>query len=76
MVLCQYYRDEPSLDNSDYAVGISGTNHDSKPFKYKQKIRRKTDANGRKNAKKMVPLKYLSLFWTPFQMPLVIMKLK
>ena len=31
--LCQYSRDEPSLDNYDNAVDFTGANHNSKSFK-------------------------------------------
>ena len=39
-------------------------------FKIKEKITRKTDDNGRKSVKIMVPLKYLSTFWRTLEMSL------
>ena len=72
-LLWQYYRDKPSSDNTDndvdFAVDVATQN--SKSFKYKQKIIGKTDADGEKNVKIMVPLKYLSNFWRFYEMSLV-----
>ena len=36
--LWKYYRDEPSIDNANLIFDFTGANHNSKPFKYKQKI--------------------------------------
>ena len=46
--LWQYYRDERFLNNADNVVDFTGANHNSKSFKYKQKI---TGANGKKMLK-------------------------
>ena len=41
-------------------------------FKYKASIIGNTENNGRKNGVKIaVPLKYLSNFWRPLEMPLI-----
>ena len=59
--LWQYYRDEP---NDNLA--------DSKSFKSKIKITRKTPDDGsEKNVEIMVPLNYLSNFWGTREMPLI-----
>ena len=59
--LWQYYRDEP---NDNLA--------DSKSFKSKIKITRKTNNGGNeKDAEIMVPIKYLSNFWRTLEMPLI-----
>ena len=69
--LWQYYRDETSLNNADAVVDFTGVNHNSKSFKYKQKITCVTDANGTKNVEIMVTLKYLSNFWRTLKMHLI-----
>ena len=59
--LWQYYRDEP---NDNLA--------DSKSFKSKIKITRKTPDDGsEKNVEIMVPLNYLSNFWGTLETPLI-----
>ena len=51
--LWQFYRDEPSPNATNGAiVDFTGANHNSKLFKYKQKITGVTDANGIKILKK------------------------
>ena len=57
--LWQYFRGEPFLNNAGAIVNFFGTNHNSKSFKYKQKITGATGTNGTKNIKIMVPLKNL-----------------
>ena len=47
--LCQYYRDKPSLNNAGDVTDFTGANHNSKSFKYKQKITGATGANDTKN---------------------------
>ena len=60
--LWQYFRDEP--DNNL---------RDSELFKSKIKITGKTPVNNNeKDVEIMVPLKYLSNFWRPLEMPLII----
>ena len=59
--LWQYYRDEP---NDNLAT--------SESFKSKIKITGKTPDNGNeKYVEIMVPLKYLSNFWSTLEMPLI-----
>ena len=51
--LWQYYRDEPSPNATNGAiVDFTGANHNSKLFKYKQKLTGATDDNGIKMLKK------------------------
>ena len=40
-------------------------------FKFKQQVTRKTLKNGTKDVEIMVPLKYLSILWRTFEMPLI-----
>ena len=47
--LLQYYRDEPFLNLADAVVDFSDVNHNSKSFKYKQKV---TCVTGAKDTKK------------------------
>ena len=59
--LWQYYRDEPNENLAD-----------SESFKSKIKIAGKTPDDGNeKDVEIMVPLKYLSNFWTTLEMPLI-----
>ena len=62
---------EPSLDNNENIVDFTGANCRSKSFKYKQKITCQTHANGRKNAKIMVQLKYWRNFWRTLELLLI-----
>ena len=60
--LWQYYRDDPNDPITE-----------SKSFKYKIKISRKTPIDGdTKNVKTVVPLQYLSNFWKNLEMLLII----
>ena len=59
--LWQYYRDDPNNPITE-----------SKSFKYKIKITRKTPIDGdRKDVKTVVPLKYLSNFWRTLEILLI-----
>ena len=59
--LWKYYKDYP---NDDIA--------DSKSFKFKVKITRKTPDDGNaKDVELIIPLKYLSNFWRTLEMPLI-----
>ena len=62
--LWNYYRDEPSNPLSS----------NSKSFKYKTNIVRKTPQNNHPltNAKLVIPLKYLSNFWRRLNIPLIV----
>ena len=67
--LWQYYRDEPTLTDAG-TIGNFHVANNSASFKFKQKIRGKTNAvNGRKDVATMIPLKYLKNFWRTFEMP-------
>ena len=58
--LCQYYKDEP---NDNIA--------DSKSSIFKSSITDNTNNAGIANVKIVVPIKYLSKFWTTLRMPLI-----
>ena len=64
--LWNFKRDE-IVNNADV------TNDDNPPlFKYKANLIGNTENNGTKNGVKIaVPLKYLSNFWRPLEMPLI-----
>ena len=66
--LWQYYRDEPALTDADTIPNFHAAN-DSTSFKFKQKMCK--GANGRKDVKIIVPLKYLSNFWRTLEMSLI-----
>ena len=42
----QHYEDEPPWNNNGHNVDFNGVNHNSKSFKYKQKITGKTNDDG------------------------------
>ena len=56
---CQYYRDEPALNDSGSPDSFP---HNGASFKSKQKITGKTEYNSTKAIKITVPLKYFSKF--------------
>ena len=57
--LCQYYREEPGLDNNGNIIDFANDNNNSASFKFKQKITRQTGNAGAKDTEIMVSLKYL-----------------
>ena len=63
--------DEPALDNNHNIIDFPGYNNNSALFKFKQTGTGQTGNGGTKNAKIMVPLKYLSNFWRTLEMPLI-----
>ena len=66
--LSQYH--EPSFNPGDNAtVDFTGANHNSKSFKFKQKIIGAAGNNTAKNVEVMVPLKYIYNFWRTLEMP-------
>ena len=69
--LRQYYRDKPALDANNNIIDFSAYNNNSTLFKFKQKMTRQTENGGTKDVEIMVPLKYLSNFWTTFETPLI-----
>ena len=62
--LWQYYRDEPFLRADGAIAEFPADNNDSALFKCKTKIPARTRNDGPKNLKIMLPLKYLSNFWS------------
>ena len=66
--LWQYYRDEPALTNDGAADDFPSN---STSFKFKVKISGTTGADGTKNVKIMVILKYLNNFWRTLDMSLI-----
>ena len=60
-ILWQYYRDEPALTNAGAITNFHAADK-SVSFKFKQKRTVKTAADGTKDVKIMVPLKYLCNF--------------
>ena len=66
--LWQYYRDEPALAD---AGTLDNFSDNSASFKFKQKPRGSTGDDGRKNAKIMVKLKYLSNFLRTLEVALI-----
>ena len=68
--LRQYYRYEPVLINA-YAIANFHAADNSASFKFKQKVTGVTGNNGSKKVEIIVPLKYLSNFWSTLEMPLI-----
>ena len=66
--LCQYYRDETTLNSDDTLDNFPGN---SSSFKLKQKIIGSTGNDGTKDVQIMVPMKYLSNCWRTLEMPLI-----
>ena len=70
--LWQYYRDESVFTYAGAIKNFHVGDNNSTLVNFKQKITDKTDANGRKNVKIAVPLKYLSNFGEmPLEMILI-----
>ena len=61
--LQQYFRDEPTVNGNDAMIEFNESNS-TKSFNSKAKITSKMGNNGKKDSKTMVPLKYLSNFWS------------
>ena len=68
--LWQYYRDEAVLIDAGIIVDFTG-NDTSVSFNFKEKITGQTGNDGTKDVKKMVPLKYLNIFWRTLKLPLL-----
>ena len=67
--LWQYCRDIPAVNNNNNIVDFDGANA-TDSFNFKTKITSKTGNNGKiDNVQILVPLKYLSNFWIPLEMP-------
>ena len=69
--LCQYYWDEPALNDNGEIVDFPADKNHSASFKFKQQITGQTGNGGTKVVEKMVPLKCLSRFWRTLEMPLI-----
>ena len=68
--LWQYYRDEAVLIDAGIIVDFTG-NDTIVSFNFKEKITGQTGNDGTKDVKKMVPLKYLNIFWRTLKLPLL-----
>ena len=66
--LWQYY--EPYINTNDAITDFSADNN-SASFKFKTKIAGRTEDDGTKDVKMIVPLKYLSNFWRTLEMILI-----
>ena len=60
--LCQYFRDEPALDNSNNVIDFPANINNSILFNFKQQITGQTGNGGTKDVEMMVPLQDLSIF--------------
>ena len=69
--LWQYFRDEPFTADNGNIIDVSD-DADSTSFKYKQKIRRPTGSDERKDLQVMVTLRHLSNFRRTLEMPLIV----
>ena len=70
-IFWQYCRDQRAIYDTDYKiVDFNADNTTTDSFKIKQKNNRSNKQQWHKNAKIMVPLKYLSKFWRTLEMPL------
>ena len=55
------------INNNNNDNNNNNNNNNNILFKFTEKITSKTDNNGIKNAKRLIPLKYLSNFWKTFE---------
>ena len=67
--LWQYCKDIPSVNNNNAAANFNGANA-TDSFNFKAKMTCQTENNGTKHFEIIVPPKYLSNFWTTFEMSL------
>ena len=68
--LWQYYKDIPSVNNNSDIVHFNEANV-TDLFNFKEKITCQTGNDGTKDVEIVVPLKFLSNFWTTLEMPLI-----
>ena len=68
--LWQYCRDVPAIDNNGNITNFNGANA-TDSFNYKAKFTGLVNNTGRMDIEIIVPLKYLSNFWRPLEMPLI-----
>ena len=69
--LWQYCKDILARNDANNAIIIFSEDNITDSFKFKAKITGQTGNNGTKDVEIMVPLKYLSNFWRPLEMPLI-----
>ena len=69
--LCQYYTDEPALDNNGNILDFSANGNKSSSFNFKQQITEETGKEGPKDVEIIVPLKYLNNTWRILEMSLI-----
>ena len=70
-ILWQYCRDGPAVNDDSAITDFTETNATTDLFSLKEKLTGKTGNNGIKNVERMVPLKYLSIFWRALEMSLI-----
>ena len=68
--LWQYYRNETFLNANGAIADFPPDDNNSASFKFKTKIIGRTENDGTKNIKIMVPLKYFINFWRTFEISL------
>ena len=68
--LWQYCKDIPARNNNNQII-VFAENNLTDSFNFKGKLTGQTDDDGTKDVEIMVPLKYLSNFWRPLEMPLI-----
>ena len=69
--LWQYYRDESFLNDNGAIANFRDDSNNSASVKFKTKIVGRTENDGTKNAKVMIPLKCLFNFWRTLEIPLI-----
>ena len=67
----QHYRNEQFLDGTNTINDLPTNNNGSISFKFKDKARKQTGKDGKKDIKIMIPLLYLSRFWKTLEMSLI-----
>ena len=70
-ILWQYCRDEPDLDVNNAITDFNAANAIIHSIKIKEKINRSNKQDATKNVEIIVPLEYLSNFWTTLEVPLI-----
>ena len=73
--LWEYCKDIPAIDNNNTIVDFTESNL-TDSFNFKVKVTGQTGDDGTKNVEIMVPLKHLSNFWRPLEMPLINCEIK
>ena len=73
--LWEYCKDIPAIDNNNTIVDFTESNL-TDSFNFKVKVTGQTGDDGTKNVEIMVPLKHLSNFWRPLEMPLINFEIK